>query len=396
MIKPFIKKHISKNLFAFLKNNFNIIKSVFKKPINNFFKKNNYKSVLLSYLRRPFIEGVKHYHTNNQECFYAAMIFDELNYNVDIVEYDYTGNIDYSKYDVIYGFGWPLVNRFLNNTDKKIVSIYYATGMEDNYNNFMSLKRIKEFYNKKNRYILSSARLERNLFTEQLVLVDAIITLGNSLAAETYKSFFNKVYNLPSFFYKTKDYREILANKNFIDSRKKFLWFGSGGLIHKGLDILLEIFASRKDIDLHICGPVEKESEFVDLYCNELYKTNNIHCHGFIDINSSKFVEILSQCAFCIYPTCGEGGSPAVLTTVGNGGLIPVVTKEATVEIGNFGVLISDISLESVAKAIDNCVNLSESELAAQSLAAGEYVNNNNSSEIYYVNLKKIISDILK
>ncbi len=40
------------------------------------------------------------------------------------------------------------------------------------------------------------------------------------------------------------------------------MWFGSGGMIHKGLDLVLEVFARMQEYHLHICGPVHHEEDF--------------------------------------------------------------------------------------------------------------------------------------
>ena len=47
-----------------------------------------------------------------------------------------------------------------------------------------------------------------------------------------------------------------------------------------------------------------------------------------------KFEEILLSCSFAIFPSCSEGGCPSTLTVIGNGGLIPIITKETTIETG--------------------------------------------------------------
>ena len=48
-------------------------------------------------------------------------------------------------------------------------------------------------------------------------------------------------------------------NKNFNEARKHFLWFGGGGAILKGLDLVVETFASLPHLQLSIIGPASYE-----------------------------------------------------------------------------------------------------------------------------------------
>lgn len=81
------------------------------------------------------------------------------------------------------------------------------------------------------------------------------------------------------------NHEEILKNRNINEVKKNFLWMGSLGLIHKGLDLLLEIFNELPDYNLYICGSTKNEPEFEYLYFDELYRTKNIHTYGFVGVD---------------------------------------------------------------------------------------------------------------
>jgi hypothetical protein len=49
------------------------------------------------------------------ECYTAAEIFNELDYVVDVINFESNKKIDYKKYDVIYGMGKALENSFYFN-----------------------------------------------------------------------------------------------------------------------------------------------------------------------------------------------------------------------------------------------------------------------------------------
>ena len=175
--------------------------------------------------------------------------------------------------------------------------------------------------------------LRRNFLEQspylQTFLSDGVVVLGNDFVLDTYKNYdkqgAERFKNLNAFFYDVYDID--LSKKDFSKAKEHFLWFGSSGLLHKGLDLLIDIFSKRRDIYLHICGASKKEKDFFDYYGPALSKSKNIINHGFVDIKSEEFKNIMDQCAFIIFPSVSEGGAPAVLNTIANGGLIPILTK---------------------------------------------------------------------
>jgi len=94
----------------------------------NVFNSKHEKHVLISYIKAPFIEGIKFSHSNYLECYTAAEIFHELEFNVDVINLDSFESIDYSKYHAVYGVGLPLENAFYYSETEKIIKIFYATG----------------------------------------------------------------------------------------------------------------------------------------------------------------------------------------------------------------------------------------------------------------------------
>ena len=55
-------------------------------------------------------------------------------------------------------------------------------------------------------------------------------------------------------------------NKDFALCRRNILWFGSAGLLHKGLDIAVDFVLSHPEFTLHICGSSSGEKDFLDYY----------------------------------------------------------------------------------------------------------------------------------
>jgi len=50
--------------------------------------------------------------------------------------------------------------------------------------------------------------------------------------------------------------------KNYAQTRNNFLWLGTDAFVHKGLDLLIDVFSKRDDVVLHICGITKKQANF--------------------------------------------------------------------------------------------------------------------------------------
>ena len=137
----------------------------------------------------------------------------------------------------------------------------------------------------------------------------------------------------PSYFIKNNGYLFPFAENIKLRNPQNFLFLGSMGQVHKGLDLLLEIFSedNMRNYRLYVCSGYEKEEDFCKEYNKELFNTPNIIPCSFVDIESDKFKSIVEQCAYTILPSCSEGCAGSVLTAM-SGGLIPIVSKECGFE----------------------------------------------------------------
>lgn len=387
-MKKFLKMMLPNKVKIFIINYIN------QRIIKNYFNKSYSRTALLSYITVPF-KSNSLAHTNYFEAQSWAKILSELGYNVDIIHYENKKTIDLAKYDLICGFGDVFQKYFESNSNKKIITIYYGTGMHVCHQNYASLSRIQDVYRKKGVWLGKSARFVEKTWTHQTTLVDGIIALGNEVCADSYRKYYDRqVYALAAPYYATQNPEKIILKRKE-DSKNHYLWFGSSGLVHKGLDLILDYFSENDDIYLHICGPIENDKEFAKLYKTELFETKNIKLYGFVDIESQLFNEILLSCSFTIYPSCSEGGSPSTLSVIGNGGLIPIITKENTIETGN-ELWIDGFDYESIDRAVSKSKELSFSEIKKLQLKNLEYVKSNNNQEKYYLNLKLNIEKIIK
>ncbi|PJE53280.1 glycosyltransferase [Marinomonas sp. BSi20584] len=384
-MKSIIKKYLPSFLVSYL------IKYIKNKPVENFFKKKYKNKVLISYVVEPFNKSSLS-HTVFFEAMTAAEIFDELGYQVDVIQYDMIKK-NLEKYDVIFGFGETIEYFYSHKYSNNTKVIIYSTGMHQFFQNVKTLQRVKELQKEKSAWLINSARLTDFSWFRQIVLSDAVITLGNMEVKKTFEPFYmGELYPLNAPFYKIRDYQEV--GEKSPNAHLSYVWFGSSGLVHKGLDLCLDFFKQNPDLILHVCGPIENEPDFVSRYHDELFNTKNIYNHGFVDINSEKFNEILRSSYFAIFPSCSEGGSPSLLTVIGNGAMIPVMTKAASIDVPN-ACYIEKLTIAGIECAVNESQNIIQEKLFKKAQENAEFVINNNSLENYRKNLKEILEQSL-
>ncbi len=189
--------------------------------------------------------------------------------------------------------------------------------------------------------------VEHNLAIEYC---DYAAVLGGEFCTGTYRYAGKPMFRLPVPTVRTYPLDPV---KNFDACRKHFLWVGSFGFVHKGLDLTLEAFAQMPNLHLSICGRLDWEQEFVRLYHSELYETPNIHPVGWVDVAGEQFLNITNQCVAVVFPSCAESESCSVLTCM-QAGLIPVVTREAGIDVQDFGVLLKDATVGEIREAVES------------------------------------------
>lgn len=359
--------------------------------LHNIKKRKNKKNVLLSYIISPFICSKNTQHTNQQEALAIADVFDLLGYNIDVCYFNSRIKINYSNYNCLFGFGNAFINSFYhNNTQKRI---YYGTGMHICHQNTATLNRVKEVYRKKGVLIPDSGRIVSNAWSEQTSLVDGMILLGNNTTADTYRTYYDgPIFTQPASYFENTLLEDPLA-KNWTQAQKHFLWFGSLGAIHKGLDLLLDIFPSFPEYHLHICGLSPNEKKFIKVYDTEL-KSSNIHNHGFIDVRSTSYKDLIKKCAFVILPSCSEGQATSLLSVMCNG-LIPVLTKYCGIDKQEFTIPIHTLNSDGIISVLSNLKNLSPNECAKLAHKCLHYTREHHSIQMYKQELMKNIIKIL-
>lgn len=348
------------------------------------------KRVLLSYLAEPFLlkpgQVPSTFHSNYWECAEIAQTFLEKGYRVDVIDWDNERFSPRYHYNICIDVHNNLRNLapYLENTLKifHITNAHWAVAKENEERRIAALKQRRGVVLMPRRTLTPSYNIEE---------ADCATMLGNDYTKSTYafakKEIFRVPVSSPMLF-------EFPKQKDFNMARKHFLWLGGSGAVHKGLDITLEAFAQMPELHLTVCGPIKSEEDFMTAYNKELTQAPNISYLGRIDLAGPKFQELVRECGAVVFPSSSEGGGGSVINCM-QAGLVPVVTEETSVDIGDFGVMISKPTVEGVTHAIKQVGGMPPSELQHRSENAWQYARSNHTREQFAKNYRATVETIL-
>lgn len=365
-------------------------KYVSLKPANEF-----QGNVLLSYIIDPFLlkksEHISNAHHHDWLSWQIAQTFLELGYCVDVIHYTDRAFIPRKDYSFFIGARTNF-QRIAERLGKDCIKIVHLDTAHWLFNNYSSFSRSLDLQKRKGVTITSKSQriVESNLAIEYADY--ATTNLGNQFNISTYRYAQKPIFQI---YLPTCSIYHLPEDKDYEACRKNYLWFGSVGFVHKGLDLVLEAFAEMPDYRLYVCGPMHKDKVFEKIYYKELYQTPNIHTIGWVDIDSPKFIEISSNCVGNVFPSCSEGGGASVITSQ-QLGLIPVVSYESNVEVCDFGVTLKDCSIDEIKKTIRMVSSLPANELELMSRKAWEFANTNNTKERFAEEYRKFATKMIE
>ena len=331
---------------------------------------NDRGSVGISYITWPFHEGwdspKARGHTNAFEVVAMAEAWRELGFRVEVCDYNdrsYTPPADCAVAIDLHSN----LERWVDELPAGCVKILHATGCHWQIHNKAELDRLAALRERRGVMLQPRRQVDPCHAAE---IADEITVLGNEHTIGTYE-FSGKPITRISI---SSAYEfDWPSGKNFELAKRRFLWLGSLGMMHKGLDLVLEAFAGMPDLHLTVCGRPEKEPDFFKAYEKELTKLPNIELRGWTDLGSPEFAQIASTHGTIIYPSSCEGGGGAVIHCM-HAGLLPACTSEASVDLGDFGVLLEQGNVAAVQRGIGFVSSMATSELMERSLASWEHV----------------------
>lgn len=347
--------------------------------------------ILLSYILDPFLvkpgQSVSTSHTHHRESLLIAETWLKHGYGVDVIDYRNHEFIPRKGYDFFVSARTHLetIAARLNPGCVKIAHLdttHYA------FNNQAAYARVLALAQRRHTSLPSIRVIEHNRAIE---CADYGVILGDSFVANTYAFAGKPLFTLPV---PAAVSQPSPAGKNLNVCRNSFLWFGSSGFVHKGLDLVLEAFAGMPDMKLTVCGPISSDRTFEQYYQTELYHTPNIRSAGWVDVSSTEFRNIVQNCAAVIFPSCAEAQASSVINCM-RAGLIPIVTRETGIPVVDFGITLENVSVQEVRGAIQRLAVLTSEELKLRAQRTWEYAAAHHSHDAYREAYDKIVQKII-
>lgn len=324
--------------------------------------------VVMFYILDPWIYPETrrvHYHSNRWECATMVDTFLEAGHVVDVVDYQ-------SKYyrppaDCVIAIDTEHSFRnFGGQLPPQCTKVYHAPTTHWLHWNRAELRRLDAIRERRGVALQPRRQLPPN---PGIDVAQFGTYVGNAFTAETYAYAGKPMYRIP-----ISSVVETATGPHALERiRRRFVWFGSIGLAHKGLDVVLEAFAQMPDLELTVAGGTSFDQDFVAAYDRELNHTPNIRHLGWIDATSPAFQALMDDHLAVVYPSCAEGGAGSVIACM-HCGLIPVVTREASIDTHDFGVLTSGDSVPDIIRAVRMVEAMSAAELQARRDAAQAHV----------------------
>jgi len=346
--------------------------------------------VAISYITWPFVEGFDspkaRGHTNAYEVIVMAESFLDLGFRVEIIDWDDASYAPPSDCRIAIDIHGSL-ERWQSALPSACRRILHATGPHWLFWNHAELARLQSVQARNGIALKPRRQVEPSRGVE---VADEVVVLGNEFTRQTFVFGGKTVTRVP--ISSAYEFSWPLG-RDFDRARKRFLWVGSYGMAHKGLDLALDAFAGMPDLELTVCGRPEKEEDFYRLYERQLLKTPNIRLHGWLDMAAPDFAEIARTHAAVIYPSSAEGGAGSVIHCM-HAGMLPICTMEASIDLGNFGVHVESGTVEAVQKACRAVAEMPASEVEARALGAYEHARRMHTREKFRENYGKLAKRI--
>ena len=217
----------------------------------------------------------------------------------------------------------------------------YLTEKPPYFSSHKEYERLKNLYN---RHGIKVPVSRSGLFYQDIDMTnfDACVMIGQDEDKQLLEK--KQVFTLYPTGLLNTDFK--LPTEILDENKNNFLWLGSRGAVHKGLDLLFDVFSKHPELTLHVAG-------FNAIDKKRLLKIipSNVIDHGFVDIRSKTFVDIARTCTFIISASCSEGVSTALITGM-NHGLIPLRSVECSIYFDPVG----EIFAENTIDCIDNTI----------------------------------------
>lgn len=326
-------------------------------------------------------------HQNLRQCRQIAILLGEFGYVVDVADCRDRRIKVKGPYDLVISHRLDWRPPF--SVAGRALKVYLASGMDCAVHN-RNVRRRLDAIRERRRIYISDCPLhpERYDFLEE---ADVIVGFGPVSVLDTWRIHFKgPVYGFNNYWLACP--RPTVRDE---DAARHFLFMGSRNQVRKGLDLLLEVFARHPELHLHVTGHYGDEKEFCRCYEHEMRCCPNIHLHGWVSIDSAEWLALCRQCAFTVLPSCEEGQPGSIIQGM-YAGLIPVVTREAGVEVDGFGFYFDSDTLSCIESSLLCLLGLPPQEIRERSRKSMEIAETRYGETVFLDRWRTILTDILE
>lgn len=348
--------------------------------------------VLMSYATKAYhdlLQGkpLDRTHVSAWQNFQISRAFLDLGFEVEVFHfedglYEPTGSYDVI-FDVVSNLG-----RLADGQGSETAKILFPMFAHWTVHNFRSYLRHRGITERRGVAIAPRRLLRPNDSVER---ADHILCKGGEFGRSTYDYSSTTVTPVTQLRPHAND--EFIV-RNPDRCRGNFIWIGGSSAVHKGLDLVLEAFAARPDLELTVLGKVIEEKSFCEVYRRELFESENIRAVGWVDTLSPQFREICENAIGLIAPSATELSCGSVIAGMMNG-LIPVVCESTDVDVSEFGICVASDTVDEIGRAIDELAAMPAPELNARSEAARQASQERYGGEFFLATFRSAICDAL-
>lgn len=353
------------------------------------------KRLLLCYITVTDMDFSKATHASVHHANQMIKIFIDMGFCIDVclcnddIAFE---RMRHRHYDIILGQG-PLYTRFCKEMNIPLQILWITENtpavVERKY-----AERIDDFH-RRHPAVDYSMDVPRNGFlTDEMFRFSPIaIAMQSSYNLQEMGVYFKKLYaiNGNAFFNADYQFQEEAVRQSVQTSKNRFLWFGSMGLIHKGVDVLVDAFREVPQCSIDFYGLSPRELPIF----NKIKAENTVNC-GRINVQGEAFIqEVVNRHSFMIFPSCSEGMSTAVATCMAHG-IIPVVTRECGFAEHEAIMILDDWHVDSIKSKIIALNQMSDETVLNLRKAAYVYARQAFSLRHFEDSFKTIMKDIMK
>lgn len=349
------------------------------------------RRVLLSYTLNPFLRtpGVPfdHRHTADWECYQIAQAFLELGFGVDVIRYDNDRFRPRAAYAAVID---TLTNleRLAPMLPRGCVKIFHAVFTHWLFHNRAAYARYYALQQRRGVTLRPRRLLRPNLSVEH---ADVVTLKGNRVTEGTFAHAKRPILRVSG----SSTISMPWPDRDVEAARRRFVWFGGAGLVHKGLDLVLEAFAGMPDLHLTVCGPIEQEPDFAAAFADELYRTPNISTLGWVDVKSPQFARLAAESLALVYPSCADACAGSVITCM-HAGLIPIASAESGIDVlPAFGITLRECTVAEIRAAARALAERPAGDLREMSCTAWEVARATYTRERFAREIRTALSAIM-